>query len=167
MLVVRNSFKSKGICYEVGSIIEDPTDITLFNTRISNRDILDLPNDPHTITWIDYLEGRVASLDPRIYEACGIEKPEKNPYGLVPPEPVVDTNDQKEDAGKTAQEENTEPPKEEAKAATDLTDKQEIANIEPSAKDVPPTGTKNQEQAKVVSAEVPKKVVITTKKGTK
>lgn len=69
LYVVRRSFKAHGVLYEAGQVLEDPTAIKLFRSRLADRDILVLkPGDyNNNQNWVDYLSTRVVgNLDPRI-----------------------------------------------------------------------------------------------------
>lgn len=97
LYVVRRPFKAHGILHDVGEVIEDPTSIKLFRSRLSDRDIIELfpDNELENLTWLEYLESRATGpIDARVYEYAG-EKP-----------PIVN-EDGKEDADKK---EATPPP---------------------------------------------------------
>lgn len=73
LYVARRAFKSRGVLYEVGQVIENPSSITLLRSRILDRDVLELlEGDKHNAAWLDYLKARVTKpLDPRVVEMCG------------------------------------------------------------------------------------------------
>lgn len=73
LYVARRAFKSRGVLYEVGQVIENPSSITLLRSRILDRDVLELfEGDKHNGAWLDYLKARAKKpLDPRVIKMCG------------------------------------------------------------------------------------------------
>ena len=71
--VARRAFKSRGVLYEVGQVIEDPSSVTLLRSRIGSRDVLELyAGDVRNRAWLDYFSTRVQGpLDSRLLEVCG------------------------------------------------------------------------------------------------
>lgn len=72
LYVVRTPFRAHGIFYEVGTIIEDPSSIWLFRSRLGARDIIELePGGRQNEMWFEYLCSRATKeLDARIYQLC-------------------------------------------------------------------------------------------------
>lgn len=96
LYVVRNSFKAHGKLYEVGDIIDDPSSIKLFRSRVAARDIVELSESKRDCkAWFEYLQARSKKeLDPRIYTACGIQAPKvvESPKPAAPAtKPVAST----------------------------------------------------------------------------
>lgn len=62
MFTVKRAFKSNGICYEVGSIILDPTLIKLFKTKVKEGRIIE-------VTMLNY-----KSLAEYLYSRTGVNQ---------------------------------------------------------------------------------------------
>ena len=87
LYVARRNFKSRGVLYEVGQVIENPSSITLLRSRILDRDVLELfEGDKRNAAWLDYLKVRAKKpLDPRIILICGGKVDEPTPAAPVAP----------------------------------------------------------------------------------
>ena len=90
--VVRNAFYAHGKLYEVGTIIDDPTSIWVFRSRLNTRDIIQLGVDKKLdAMWFSYLSTRVrGDIDARIYKVCGEALPSTHP-DYVAPAPKIAT----------------------------------------------------------------------------
>lgn len=77
LFIVRRAFKAHGILYNIGEIIEDPTVIKLYRSRLADRDIIELLDGGiENPSWFDYLTARTTmTLDPLIYKICNIPLP--------------------------------------------------------------------------------------------
>ena len=73
LYVVRNTFRAHGILHEVGTVIDDPSSIWLFRSRLGVRDIIELTEGgKDNSMWYDYLSTRVRGpIDDRICSICG------------------------------------------------------------------------------------------------
>lgn len=92
LFVVRRPFKAHGILHNVGEVIDDPTSIKLFRSRLSDRDIIELfpDNELENLSWLEYLESRATEpIDARVYEYAGEKPPVKDeqPPADPPAEP--------------------------------------------------------------------------------
>ena len=87
LYVARRNFKARGVLYEVGQVIENPSSITLLRSRILDRDILELfEGDRRNAAWLDYLRARARKpLDPRVILICGGKVDEPTPIAPVVP----------------------------------------------------------------------------------
>lgn len=90
LYVARRAFKCRGVLYEAGQIIENPTSITLLRSRILDRDILELTEGSRQNgAWLAYLKAKVKKpLDKRILEICG-EVVKEAPTPAPTPAPVA------------------------------------------------------------------------------
>ena len=76
LYVVRNSFKAHGTLYGVGVVIDNPSSIWTFRSRLGVRDVIELTEGGRdNEMWFAYLQARALSpLDERILEICGKTK---------------------------------------------------------------------------------------------
>lgn len=107
LYVVRRAFKAHGNLYLVGQVIEDPTSIKLFRSRLSERYVVKF--SPDTVVqnkiWMNYMETRLGvELDQRILDMC--EEKE---------EPIQEDEKLKQDTGlpSATEGDNTPPVKDE------------------------------------------------------
>ena len=72
--VVRRSFKTHGQLMEIGTVVEDLSTISVYRSRIADRDLVQFGIDRRKdAMWYEYLKPRVNKpLDKRILEAVGL-----------------------------------------------------------------------------------------------
>jgi hypothetical protein len=58
--------------FEAGTVIDNPSSIKYFKSRLTQRDVIELrPKEKQNATWLPYLEARSKKpLDARIYQVC-------------------------------------------------------------------------------------------------
>ena len=93
LFVVRRPFKACGVLHNVGEVIEDPTELKLFRSRLGDRDIIELLPEQETVnlSWLEYMEARATeAIDSRVYALAGKEDPnEVKPVDEKPADSVV------------------------------------------------------------------------------
>lgn len=74
--VVRRPFKSQGILFEAGVVVDDPNSIKLFRSRLGSRDVVELSEgSSQNQMWYEYLTTRAKMpLDDRILVICGLKE---------------------------------------------------------------------------------------------
>jgi hypothetical protein len=90
LYVVRNTFKAHGMLFEAGTVIDNPSSIKYFKSRLTQRDVIELrPKEKQNAMWLPYLEARSKKpLDARIYQVCEQPLPIDHPDRPVVPSPV-------------------------------------------------------------------------------
>ena len=79
MYLVRKGFRSYGKMFRMGSVVSDPSKIRFFNTKLKNKQIVELTKDNYK-QLAEYVRIRTGQNPVKRYEELlGLNKPKKKP----------------------------------------------------------------------------------------